>query len=169
MKVGDLYPSAALFLIVQLEDRWWEDTWMENELDSLLQRELGKKINPKSPKNILSLKCFQNKWDQSSEQCTAMDKLKPLGRGSIGITLECCIIKTQEKWLVSVSWQRKCGMVGSDISTFYLKLWNGVNVSLKWKKQQQTNRPRCTTLKICDQCLIFWGLSNKINKDFLLD
>lgn len=74
-------PCSALFLIVQLEERWWEDTWMENELDSFLQRELGKKINPKSPKNILSLKCFQNKWDQSSEQCTAMDKLKAFRKG----------------------------------------------------------------------------------------
>lgn len=147
---------------------------MRSAMFNHCHRKLGKKINPKSPKNTLSLKCFQNKWDQSAEQCTAMDKWEPFGRGTTGITLENYIIKTQEKWLVSVSWQKKMwdGRVWHFnvlSETMKWKQWCKTYSSNEKKKKPQKKPPKGTTLKICDQCLIFWGLSNKINKDFLLD
>lgn len=43
-----------LFPIIQLEERWWEEAWAKNELDSVLQVELRKCHESEVHRHLLS-------------------------------------------------------------------------------------------------------------------
>lgn len=53
-KVRDLKPNAALSLIIQREERWWEEARTKNELDSVLQLELCKCHEAELHRHLLS-------------------------------------------------------------------------------------------------------------------